>query len=1092
MADSSSRDWPPGLSDLRLACEECHKRKIRCEAPQERGPQGACQACRANHRTCLFSLKNKTGRPRKPKPTHLYRDPKTLSPHTLEPRAGIGMSAATITGPHPSGPRHDWASRTRQHVSGHQSSAAGHYETPKIPPYHVGSPPAGETSLGQLSWLSGIGTGRSDFGPLLDSPCGGDIQASTSPGFLQLGDDFVLEMPGVMTSHPNPPDPSGNERPGSESERLGRPYTIAPGTTPSTEESSDRGDCGDFWRTGPARDGAGVLGDNGDSTMSEDFFDTMRLCGEMNNGFQSRVLDVTAPADKQELSIVLANIEELGHKTVAAMRDAAGPPGPPSRQEQYKRMLTRVAVLGAVDIAADLVKHNLSIHNIRHSGGCEAENDGSPDFSTTDLPREGKDHDGDGSACINASAEPLESVLSLVRLDYALLQFFRFLSANQCEGDGCHDPSRMAPRSGHSCSGGGRTSPLARTAQTRAQLWALVKGIRKLVLDRKECNVTPSSALRSKMGSPYVPHGTTTRLTPADEAASSKAAYRNMEQQAFHEWPNEAGFDGLTEHRGPIELKVSGNIPAWAAGSLYRTGPGQCKVEDTKSGMFYTSHWFDGLAHTHRFDIVAEDGSGGAAGEPTVRVYYSSRRQSDKVAADIKATGTLRSISFAQRTDPCVGLFGKFMSVFNRRPTLYNVGVTVNVDLPLFKRPAQPAVDAQGHRAASIVIGTDAGVMCEMDPKTMDPVDFPKHSKFHPDLKGPLGGAHGKFDQETGDYINYNLELGKQPVYRVFQVSAATGKTDILATIPYKAAFIHSFFMTRNYVVLLVPVAHYQWKGGKIVWEGNLHDSLKPFDPAETCRWFVVDRRHGKGVVAEFASPARFFFHTVNAFEDDDGDVFCEVTDYPNRYIVDCYYYDVILDRNGKATEFWTDGQLAHKSFSRLARYRLRKKDFIASSGGGGGGGGSKDVKLPTPEIVMEVPAPHAGDMPVINPRYRGRKHRYGYFLVSRVLSTLFDGIAKIDTETRELLRWEGPRGHTPGEAIFVPRPATAAATADDGDGVVPDEDDGVLLSVVLDGANRTSYLLCLDARTMTELGRAECEFAVAIGLHGRHVAAAS
>ncbi|KAL1835557.1 hypothetical protein VTJ49DRAFT_6489 [Mycothermus thermophilus] len=581
------------------------------------------------------------------------------------------------------------------------------------------------------------------------------------------------------------------------------------------------------------------------------------------------------------------------------------------------------------------------------------------------------------------------------------------------------------------------------------------------------------------MATPYVPQGTTTRLTPADEEASSKAAYKNMEEQAWHEWPNEAGFDGLTEHRGPIELKVIGNIPAWAAGSLYRTGPGQCKLEDTKSGTFHISHWFDGLAHTHRFDIVAEGGSADAAGQPRVRVYYSSRRQSDKVAADIKAAGTLRTISFAQRTDPCIGLFAKFMSVFNRKLSIYNVGVTVNVDVPSFMRPAQSAVDAQGHRAASIVIGTDAGVMCEVDPKTMDPIDFPKHTKFHPDLKGPFGGAHGQFDPETGDYVNYNLEIGKTSVYRIFQVSAATGKTEILATIPHRAAWIHSFFMTRNYVVLWVPVAHYQWKGGKIAWEGNLHDSFKPFDPAETCRWFVVDRHHGKGVVAEFSSPARFFFHTVNAFEDDEGDVFCEVSDYPNRYIVDAYYYDVILDRNNKATEFWTDGQLAHKSFPRLTRYRLRKRDFVTSGGRDG------DVTLPAPEIVMEVPSPHAGDMGIINPQYRCRKHRYGYFLISRVLSTLFDAIVKVDTDTRELLLWEGPRGHTPGEAIFVPRPATA-------DGVVPDEDDGVLLSVVLDGANKTSYLLCLDAKTMTELGRAECEFAVALGLHGRHVAAAS
>lgn len=537
-------------------------------------------------------------------------------------------------------------------------------------------------------------------------------------------------------------------------------------------------------------------------------------------------------------------------------------------------------------------------------------------------------------------------------------------------------------------------------------------------------------------------------------------------------------FDGLTEHRGPIELKVKGNIPPWAAGSLYRTGPGQCKVEGTKSGTFHISHWFDGLAHTHRFDIVAENGNDGT-GNATVRAYYSSRRQSDKLTADIKATGTLRSVTFAQKLDPCVGLFGKFMSVFNKRPGLDNVGVTVGIDLPSFKPPSKPAVDVQGHRAASVVIGTDTAVMCEVDPKTLEPISFPKHSRFHPDLKGPLSAAHGKTDPETGDYINYNLELSKQPVYRIFQVSAATGKADILAKIPYNAAYIHSFFLTRNYVILLVPVAHYKWNGLKMLVEGNLLESFKPFDPSEPCRWFVVDRHHGKGVVAEFASPARFFFHTVNAFEDAaTGDVFCEVVDFPNRHIIDAFYYDVLLNRNNKATEFWTDGQLAHKCFPRLTRYRLRKKDFITTTANA-----TTATTLPTPEIVLEIPSPHAGDMPVINPAYRCLRHRYGYFLVSRIKSTLFDAIAKVDTETREVLQWEGPHGHTPGEAIFVPRPAAA-------EGEVLDEDDGVLLSVVLDGANRTSYLLCLDAKTMRELGRAECEFAVALGLHGRHVPA--
>jgi torulene dioxygenase len=84
----------------------------------------------------------------------------------------------------------------------------------------------------------------------------------------------------------------------------------------------------------------------------------------------------------------------------------------------------------------------------------------------------------------------------------------------------------------------------------------------------------------------------------------------------------------------------------------------------------------------------------------------------------------------------------------------------------------------------------------------------------------------------------------------------------------------------------------------------------------------------------------------------------------------------------------------------------------------------------------------------------------------------------KTDMVTREALFWDIPHGHSPGEAIFVPRPGAAEE----------DEDDGVLLSVVLDGHSRKSYLLCLDARTMTETGRAEVGFAVALGFHGVHV----
>lgn len=102
---------------------------------------------------------------------------------------------------------------------------------------------------------------------------------------------------------------------------------------------------------------------------------------------------------------------------------------------------------------------------------------------------------------------------------------------------------------------------------------------------------------------------------------------------------------------------------------------------------------------------------------------------------------------------------------------------------------------------------------------------------------------------------------------------------------------------------------------------------------------------------------------------------------------------------------------------------------------------------------------------------------RYTYGLLNRCKSTLIDGIVKYDTQTHTAKIWE-EHAHTPGECIFVPSPKPDAV-----------EDDGVLLSVVLDGCAKKSYLLVLDARDLTEIARAELDTIVALGFHGKHVA---
>lgn len=114
-------------------------------------------------------------------------------------------------------------------------------------------------------------------------------------------------------------------------------------------------------------------------------------------------------------------------------------------------------------------------------------------------------------------------------------------------------------------------------------------------------------------------------------------------------------------------------------------------------------------------------------------------------------------------------------------------------------------------------------------------------------------------------------------------------------------------------------------------------------------------------------------------------------------------------------------------------------------------------------------------ELPTLNPKIVTQKHRYVYAVTFRGESTLTDGIMKLDCDTQQVQLW-ACHGQSPGEPIFVANPEGTS------------EDDGVLLSVVLDGMRGKSYLLCLDARNLSELGRANVDGAVGFGFHGQHV----
>ena len=79
------------------------------------------------------------------------------------------------------------------------------------------------------------------------------------------------------------------------------------------------------------------------------------------------------------------------------------------------------------------------------------------------------------------------------------------------------------------------------------------------------------------------------------------------------------GFTSLATEVEDLALPVTGDLPAWLSGTLFRNGPARFE-----GGEVPFRHWFDGQAMLHRFTIA--DG----------RVGYANRFLRTKAYAAVR------------------------------------------------------------------------------------------------------------------------------------------------------------------------------------------------------------------------------------------------------------------------------------------------------------------------------------------------------------------------------------------------------------------------------------------------------------------------
>jgi beta,beta-carotene 9',10'-dioxygenase len=326
------------------------------------------------------------------------------------------------------------------------------------------------------------------------------------------------------------------------------------------------------------------------------------------------------------------------------------------------------------------------------------------------------------------------------------------------------------------------------------------------------------------------------------------------------------------------------------------------------------------------------------------------------------------------------------------------------------------------------------------------PVQFDPHTLAAADVRpyrvpGQLSTAHPHSDRATGSMLNYAAKLGRTSSYRFFEVgSSATGERPaeprIIGSLAVKEpAYMHSFGLTERYFVL----AEFPFVVNPLTLalSGRPYIENYKWKPELGTRFTLVDRETGKAT-SGFESDACFAFHHVNAYEDA-GEVVLDLCVYPDAGVIEDLYLERL--RAGKPITPAT-----------LSRFRLRLDDR---------------------SVRREQLAEQGIELPRINyGRHNERPYRYVWGNGNGANGWL-EQILKIDVTDGATLSWAEPSCY-PGEPVFVARPQAEQ------------EDDGVLLSVVLDANAGSSFLLVLNAADLSELARAYAPHHIPFGFHGQ------
>ncbi|RCI02924.1 hypothetical protein CU098_005962 [Rhizopus stolonifer] len=586
----------------------------------------------------------------------------------------------------------------------------------------------------------------------------------------------------------------------------------------------------------------------------------------------------------------------------------------------------------------------------------------------------------------------------------------------------------------------------------------------------------------------------TSLLDPQGRPNVSPASSSSQVEKTDSDTSHAKGFYNTTDSSQVVDLTVEGQLPNWLVGEHYTIGPGVYDIKYTRkieiegilqsaTCTFTLGHWFDALPLVNRFDLD------GQRNTVTYRHRLTSKRLIEKIRDHHGYAPSFPAGLF--KTHPNQTMLIKFLNN-GKKPKPDRVPCAQRIMTQL------PGIEGR------LFCQDFANHILELDSFDLTPTRIETWDEVNPDFKGYSSCPHGQFDPETEEYINFSMEIGyRSTKYHFFSISDADPKGHTIATIwNAPTGWVNHFGLTPNYIIMVIHPMLANTGAVKFAWSESILDSFD-FYPSEPTLFYVISRKQ-KEVVACYRSSACFSLNGINAFEDMHGNVVVDLV---------CYQDDRITQQ--LSTEVLRQPETLDLPFAQLRRYVLQQPQheahqtylanhsFIPSAVAitsrigsvwnyvtgntysPENATGASGWHAWMPVVEYEVLTDASLELPVVNPTYKMKSYGFVYGLGFKTPSveqgTLWNAIVKIDVHTKQVVASWHQEHCYPSEAQFVPKPTAIGDKTEQ-------EDAGVLVSIVMDSARATSFLLVLDAQHLSVLARVELNKLVPLSFaHGCH-----